>query len=179
MLTSALRDAIGLPATAGIELPSGFDAFSVALACHIAAGLTAVLAGAVAATAPKRPGRHPRFGVIYLWAIGGVFATALVMAMLRWPHDTHLVVIGSIAFTAAMLGYLARRRHRRGWRRWHILAMAVSYVALFTGFYVDNGPKLPLWDRLPPVSFWFLPTIVGLPIVLRALNRHRRAQADL
>ena len=30
--------------------------------------------------------------------------------------------------------------------------MAASYVALLTGFYVDNGPQLPLWDRLPTVG---------------------------
>jgi hypothetical protein len=145
-----------------IELPTTLDTFSVALACHIAAGLTAVTAGALAATAPKRPGRHPRFGLVYYWAITGVFATALAMAVLRWPHDTHLVAIGTIAATSATLGYQARRRRRRGWRRWHIL-----------GFYVDNGPNLPVWDRLPPVSFWFLPSLIGLPIILRAFARHR------
>ena len=49
-----------------------------------------------------------------------------------------------------------------------MLGMATSYVALLTGFYVDNGPKLPLWDRLPPVSFWFLPSVVGVPLLVRA-----------
>jgi hypothetical protein len=164
-----------LAALAGgrIELPTTLDAFSVALAVHIAAGLTAVTTGALAATAPKRPGRHPRFGRIYYWAITGVFATALAMAVLRWPHDTHLATIGTIAAAAATVGYQARRRRRPGWRRWHILGMGASYIALLTGFYVDNGPNLPVWDRLPPVSFWFLPSLIGLPIILRALARHR------
>jgi hypothetical protein len=156
-----------------IELPTTLDAFSVALAVHIAAGLTAVTCGAIAATAPKRPGRHPRFGRIYYWAIMGVFATALAMAVLRWPHDTHLATIGTVAAAAATVGYQARRRRRRGWRRWHINGMGASYIALLTGFYVDNGPNLPVWDRLPPVSFWFLPSLIGLPIILRALARHR------
>ncbi|MDJ0341034.1 hypothetical protein QMK19_08595 [Streptomyces sp. H10-C2] len=44
--------------------------------------------------------------------------------------------------------------------------------ALLTAFYVDNTPRLPLWKRLPPLSFWFLPAVVGLPLLLRAL-RHR------
>jgi len=25
--------------------------------------------------------------------------------------------------------------------------LGVSYVALLTAFYVENGPHLPLWDR--------------------------------
>src|SRR4029450_3204933 len=100
-----------------VELPTGLDAFSVALACHITAGLTAVIAGAVAATAPKRPGRHPRFGTVYYWAIVVVVATALVLAGLRWPDDTHLAAIGSVAGGAATLGWLPRpRRRARLWR---------------------------------------------------------------
>lgn len=83
-----------------------------------------------------------------------------------------------VAFTAAALGVRARRRRRRGWRRRHLLGMAVSYVALLTGFYVDNGPRLPLWNRLPDLSFWFLPSAVGLPVVLRARARHRSPATD-
>jgi hypothetical protein len=167
-----------LLAGGGIELPTTLDAFSIALTCHITAGLTAVTAGVIAATAPKRPGRHPRFGLVYYWAITGVSTTALTMAVLRWPHDTHLATIGTIAVAAATLGYRARRRRRRGWRRWHILGMGISYSALLTGFYVDNGPNLPVWDRLPPVSFWFLPSLIGLPIILRTLALHRRPTAN-
>ena len=50
--------------------------------------------------------------------------------------------------------------------------MAASYVALLTGFYVDNGPQLPLWDRLPTVAYWVLPTLVGVPLTWWALIRN-------
>ena len=50
--------------------------------------------------------------------------------------------------------------------------MAGSYIALLTGFYVDNGPQLPLWNRLPHWSFWFLPAAVGIPLTWRALVRN-------
>jgi hypothetical protein len=50
--------------------------------------------------------------------------------------------------------------------------MAGSYVALLTGFYVDNGPNLPLWDRLPTWSFWLIPTAVGAPLTVWALYRN-------
>ena len=59
------------------------------------------------------------------------------------------VVTGVLATTAAKrpgrhtsagtLGYLARRRRWRGWLRIHLLGMSGSYIALLTGFYVDNG----------------------------------------
>jgi hypothetical protein len=35
--------------------------------------------------------------------------------------------------------------------------MGTAYVAMLTTFYVDNGPRLPLWDRLPVITFWLLP----------------------
>jgi hypothetical protein len=51
--------------------------------------------------------------------------------------------------------------------------MGGSYIALFTGFYVDNGPNLPLWDRLPSLAYWVLPSLVGVPLILGALARRR------
>ncbi|MEV7628061.1 hypothetical protein [Actinoplanes sp. NPDC089786] len=50
--------------------------------------------------------------------------------------------------------------------------MAGSYTALLTGFYVDNGPQLPLWDRLPHLSYWLLPAAVAIPLTWRALARN-------
>ena len=54
------RDIFGLP------IPDAGPLFAAALVVHIAAGLTAVIAGALAATATKRPGRHPKAGRAYL-----------------------------------------------------------------------------------------------------------------
>ena len=59
--------------------------------------------------------------------------------------------------------------------------MGLSYIAMLTAFYVDNGPHLPLWDRLPTIAFWLLPSIIGTPITARAVSRARRdsqASAD-
>jgi hypothetical protein len=39
--------------------------------------------------------------------------------------------------------------------------MGGSYIALLTGFYVDNGPNLPLWDHLPHWTYWTLPATEG------------------
>jgi hypothetical protein len=34
---------------------------------------------------------------------------------------------------------------------------------MLTGFYVDNGPRLPLLGRLPVLAFWPLPAIGARP----------------
>jgi len=157
----------------GLPIPDEGALFDVALALHILAGLTCVVTGALAVTAPKRPGRHTRSGGVFLWSLAVVFASSTTMAGLRFAQDWHLLVIGTVAFGAGCLGYLARRRRRPGWLRVHVPAMGGAYIALFTGFYVDNGPHLPLWDRLRGLAYWLLPSLVGAPLVLRALARRR------
>jgi uncharacterized membrane protein len=157
----------------GLPIPDEGALFDIALAFHIAAGLTCVITGALAATAPKRPGRHTLSGRIFLWSLAVVFASSTTMALLRFLQDWHLLVIGTIAFGAAGLGYRARRGQQPGWLRVHIPAMGGAYIALFTGFYVDNGPHLPVWDRLPSLAYWLLPSLVGAPLILRALARRR------
>jgi uncharacterized membrane protein len=158
----------------GVRPSALFLAF---LAIHIAAGLTAVIAGAVAALSRKQRGRHPAFGTIYFRALLVVFVSSTVMAALRWSEDYHLFILGMIAFAAASVGYSARKIRWDGWPAYHILGMATSYIVLLTAFYVDNGPRLPLWNRLPNVAFWVLPALIGLPLVVGALRRHVRVLA--
>jgi len=157
----------------GLELPDSRPVFLAVLAVHVLAGGTAVISGATAALARKRRGRHPRAGRVYLSALGVVFVTAAAMTVLRWPHNLHLFAIATFAFTAGVAGWRARRRRRPGWARRHLLGMGTSYVALLTGFYVDNGPQLPVWNLLPNWAFWMLPTAVAAPIIARAYVRYR------
>jgi uncharacterized membrane protein len=157
----------------GLPIPEEGALFDAALTFHIAAGLTCVITGVLAATAPKRPGRHTLSGRIFFWSLAVVFISSTTMATLRFAQDWHLLVIGTVAFGAGCLGYLARRRRRPGWLRVHIPAMGGAYIALFTGFYVDNGPHLPVWDRLPGLAYWTVPSLVGMPLILRALARRR------
>jgi hypothetical protein len=162
----------------GLPIPDAGPIFAAALALHILSGLTAVIIGALAATARKQPGRHPRAGRAYLWALGGVFATATIMAAIRWHEDAHLFAIAVIAFSLGLYGYRARRQHWAGWAPHHAIGMGGSYIALFTGFYVDNGPFLPLWDRLPHLTYWLLPSLIGIPLIWQALRRFARATTD-
>lgn len=153
--------------------------FAVLLVIHVPAGLASVVTGAVAATSPKRRGRHPRFGTAYLFGLAVVFVTATGMAALRWTEDRHLFALGTLAFLLGSVGYLARRIRWRGWTSFHILGMGLSYVVLLTAFYVDNGPHLPVWDRLPALAYWTLPGLVGLPLLVRGLRRYTRLTDDL
>jgi hypothetical protein len=173
---------------AGLSVPDAGPVFVPALAVHVAAGLTAVTAGVLATTAAKRAGRHTRAGRVYVVALGVVLATASLMAVLRWHEDRHLFVVASTAAVLGLAGWRCRpgRARARPGRRpgparargrrigWHAWPMAGSFMALLTGFYVDNGPRLPVWDRLPALSYWLLPSAVGIPLTWWALRRRRR-----
>lgn len=153
--------------------------FGALLAAHVLAGMTCVVSGAVAMLSKKQRGRHPRFGDIYYWSLLIVFATATGMSLLRWPEDAYLFVLGGFSFGGASIGYLARKRRWREWTSFHIVGMGVSYMVVLTAFYADNGPRLPLWKELPSIVFWIGPTLIGMPIVARALARHTHLRRNL
>jgi hypothetical protein len=160
----------------GDQVGSTALVFLAFLAIHVIAGLTAVASGATAALARKGSTRHVRAGRVYYRAISVVFATAAALSIMRWRQDYYLFIIGAVAFTAAAIGVQHRRRHRPG-DTGHITGMGLSYVVMLTAFYVDNGPHLPLWDRLPVLTFWLLPAAIGTPVIARAVTRARRAHA--
>ena len=126
----------------GDQMGSTAPVFRAFLAVHVLAGLTAVTTGAVAALSRKGSPRHIRAGRWYYRAITVVFATATILAAMRWRQDYYLFIIGAVAFTAATIGYQHRRRHRPGDTA-HIAGMGTAYVAMLTAFYIDNGPHLP------------------------------------
>ena len=157
----------------GDQVGSTAPVFLAFLVVHVIAGLTAVITGAVAALSRKGSPRHIRAGRWFYRAITVVFATATILAAMRWRQDYYLFIIGTVAFIAATIGYQHRRRHRPG-DTGHIAGMGIAYVAMLTAFYVNNGPHLPLWDRLPTFAFWLLPSAIGAPIIIRAIARARR-----
>lgn len=168
---SSLTDPVIPLLPAGEQLTT---TFTILLVVHILAGLTGVVTGAGAAFSKKQPGRHPRFGTFYYASLTVVFLTATGMGVLRWAEDWHLVVLGTLAFGAASLGVTARKLRWTGWLRYHIAGMGLSYIVLLTAFYVDNGPRLPVWDHLPTITYWTLPSLVGIPLILHAVHRHTR-----
>jgi hypothetical protein len=153
----------------GIPIPDEGPVFLVAVVLHILAGIVSVASG-VGAMVSRKGGRvHIALGRIYVGGIATLFATMVVMAAIRWPRDNHLAVLGLIALGTTLFGFVNRRRH--GADRWHIIAMGTSYVVMLTAFYVDNGPSLPLWSLLPGWTFWVIPSLVGAPLIARAVLR--------
>jgi hypothetical protein len=157
---------------AGIDVPSTNPVFLAVVGVHILLGLACTVTGAVAMLSQKRAGRHPRYGTIYFWCLAGVFLTAASLAAARWAEDYHLFILGALSFAAACLGRQARRHRWRHWVMLHISAMGASYILLLIAFYGDNGKNLPLWKDLPPATYWLLPAVVGVPLIVRALLWH-------
>ncbi len=157
---------------AGIVIPSVSPVFLSIVAVHFAIALTAVVAGATAMLSPKGSRRHVRLGRIYFWSLLGVFISASVLSFMRWPENRHLFLIGSSAFTLALVARTAARTRWRHWARIHLIGMGSSYIGLLVAFYVDNGRNLPLWRDLPSFTYWLIPTIVGLPLITWTLLRH-------
>ncbi|MGI5240288.1 hypothetical protein [Dactylosporangium sp. CA-139066] len=155
----------------GVEVPDAGALFVLMLATHVAAGVTCVVAATLACLARKRRGAHPRWGRRYLWALAVVAASAVTMAVIRWPADVHLAVIALVAGGLAGFGWWARRRHQPGWPVRHAIGLGGSFAALLTGFYVDNGPQLPVWRSLPHLVYWLLPSAVAVVLIRRALRR--------
>lgn len=154
--------------------------FFLPLVVHVWAGLTTVIIGIVVFCAPKRRGRHSRFGEGYLWTYALVFLTATMLSFQHWGTSAYLFFIALVGYGLALAGYGVRRFRQKLWmRRWlrknwvvaHIVGMIGSYIVLLTGFYVDNAHLIPLLNRLPPLTFWVLPTVIGIPFIVLSLSR--------
>jgi uncharacterized membrane protein len=161
---------------AGIEIPSTAPVFLTVVGVHVLFGLACVVIGVIAMLSAKRPGRHPKLGTVYYWCLAAVFVTATGLSIARWSESYHLFVLGFLCFVSASVGREARRRRWRGWVGVHITGMGLSYILLLTAFYVDNGKSLPLWKDLPPITYWLLPGVIGIPIVVHAVLRHPLAR---
>ena len=151
-------------------MSGGLD--TVLVVVHVPAGLAAVMTGATAMLAVKGGRTHRRAGLAYLAALAVVGLSGTGLVVTRWPLFPHLFGLAVAAGMLAGAGYAARRRPSHVP---HLLAMGMSYVAMLTAFYVDNGPRLPLWRLLPASAFWILPSLVALPLLFRAVHRHGRS----
>src|SRR6476659_4224782 len=103
----------------GFVIPDGGGVFLSTLAVHVLAGAMCVVSGALAASARKRPGRHPRAGTVYVCGLLVLVSTAGVLAIVRWPHDVQLLLIACVTATFGGTGWWLGRRRTHGWMRWH------------------------------------------------------------
>lgn len=157
----------------GIEVPSSDPIFlGIVFGVHIPLGLACVVAGATAMFSKKGQGRHTTAGRIYFWCLAALFATATVLAIMRWAEDYPLFLFGAGAFVCALFGRSAIWLKWPYWTRLHLTGMGSSYAVMLAAFYVDNGKQFPIWKDLPPVIYWLLPVAIAAVLIARALLRH-------
>jgi hypothetical protein len=154
--------------------------FFLPLVVHAWAGLATGVIGVVTFCVPKCRERHPQWGTRYLWAYTLVFLTATLLSVQRWSADAYLFFLAMIGYGLALGGYAVRHFRREPWvtrvlgKQWvivHIVGMVGSYIVLWTAFYVDNAHLIPLLRQVPPLLFWVLPTLIGLPFMALSISR--------
>lgn len=161
----------------GIEIPSTDPVFvGVIVGLHIPLGIACVVVGAVAMLSEKGRGRHSTAGRVYFWCLLALFASATFLSVVRWAENYHLFILGALSFASAWLGRTAVRERWTYWARLHIIGMGLSYVLMLIAFYVDNGKQLPVWKDLPHFTYWLVPLVVGIPLIVRALLTHPLAR---
>lgn len=151
----------------GIPVPSTDRLF---LAFVVLISLMAVLSGLFAMPSDKRKRRHAWYGRVYFWTMLCSFCTVVILSIMRWPHNVHLLSIGVLAISSTLAGYRLAKNRALNWTRYHTMCMGASYILLMTGFYVDNGKNLPFWNLFPQWFFWVFPAMVGIPIILYVLK---------
>ena len=150
------------------------DPLLILIALHVASGIVAVACGVGAMLTGKGSRRHRRLGRAYVIVLVLLCGTAAILAGLDWAHRWPLIVLGAVALSCAAIGYGAVRLARPARIAVHLSGMGVGYIAMLTAFYVDNGPRLPVWSLLPPLWLWLLPAALGVPLIVRAILRLAR-----
>jgi hypothetical protein len=123
----------------GIPIPSTDPVFIAFVVVHIAISFVAVVCGLLAMFSEKSSARHRANGRVYFWSISFSFVTVLILSFMRWPHNIHLLTIGTLTFGVTFIGRKLAKMKSSRWTRLHTICMGLSYVLLLTGFYVDNG----------------------------------------
>lgn len=141
---------------------------AVLLSVHVAAGTVGLVLGLLALAVPKRAGWHSRLGVSYQAAVAAMTSSALGLTALAPGRLWWLGVIAAATETAALAGWRVKRRHAPGWLGKHVRLMCGSYLSFITAALVVN------WGS--PLA-WVLPTLIGVPLINRAVGRAARSRA--
>jgi uncharacterized membrane protein len=128
----------------------------VFLGVHIAAGASSFLLASVALATAKGGKQHKRWGMVYLWSMGVVAATALPMALYR--PTLFLALVAVFSFYLAFSGYRVTRLKElaRGGSAapidWIAAVICFSASACLAGF----GAFRPAWvQRMGIVAIVF------------------------
>jgi hypothetical protein len=94
------------------------------------------------------------------------------MSILHWEESAYLLDIGVFSYSLAFQGYLSAKKRLKNWIGSHIGGMLGSYIGIVTATLVVNANKIPLLNELPILFIWFLPTIIGTPIIIKIVNKY-------
>jgi len=126
------------------------------LAVHICCGFGSFLLAPIALATAKGGKQHKRWGMVYLWTMGGVAATALPMALYR--PVLFLAMVAVFSFYAALSGYrvLKLKDLARGGKAkpfdWiaGLLTFASSFLLAYLGAFHNSAVQ-----HMGPVAILF------------------------
>jgi len=124
----------------------------------------------------KRRGKHTKFGEVYHGAYVVILATSVTMALMNWESSAYLFYIGIFSYGLAFMGYLSAKKRWRNWLGSHIGGMLGSYIAICTAILVVNIPKVPVLNEWNPLIFWFIPTIIGSPLIFKVGQKYKKVK---
>ncbi|MDF9761712.1 uncharacterized protein YacL [Peribacillus simplex] len=125
-------------------------------------------------SAKKRRGIHTKWGELYHASYVVIFITAIILSILRWEEIAYLFYVALLSYSFAIYGYLARKQHWKNWIIHHIRGMLGSYIGAVTALLVNVGSSIPLINNLPMLWFWFLPTIIGIPLSYIVIQKYTK-----
>ncbi len=70
---------------------------------------------------------------------------------------------------------LQEKNAGKNWIHHHIRGMLGSYIGAVTALLVNVGIHIPIINLLPPIWFWFLPTLIGIPLVASVSKKYKKA----
>jgi hypothetical protein len=129
-----------------------------------------------AAAYARREHRRARFGDVYYWSLCWLCASAVLLGSRHWARDRSVILLGALSFGSGSIGRLAHRRRWRSWISTHVGGMGISYIAMLTALFAEDGENLPLLRKSPLILLRILPSLLGMPLVARALWRRRHLQ---
>lgn len=146
------------------------------LLIHILAGVICLITGFLAIISKKRKGKHTVNGEIYHFSYVVIFITSVAMAIWNWNESAYLFYIALFSYGLALYGYLARKIKWKKWLSSHITGMLGSYIGVITAVLVVNQSKIPILQDLPSLLIWFLPTIIGTPLIKKIQDKYKPKQ---